>query len=97
MSLLELFCDVDDFMLSFEPYWKASRFCQNSILPWQSTHTSVMRILLTGREQERRRLQRAIEAGALSRDGAAEFPAGNVVPLFRERGVGGVDFVFALE
>src|ERR1700681_1932015 len=25
MSLLELFCDVDDFMLSFEPHWKASR------------------------------------------------------------------------
>ncbi len=23
MSLLELFCDVDDFMLSFEPQWKA--------------------------------------------------------------------------
>lgn len=23
MSLLELFCDVDDFMLSFEPHWKA--------------------------------------------------------------------------
>lgn len=25
MSLLELFCDVDDFMLSFEPQWKASQ------------------------------------------------------------------------
>src|SRR5262245_3194696 len=25
MSVLELFCDVDDFMLSFEPHWKASR------------------------------------------------------------------------
>ncbi len=25
MSLLELFCDVDDFMLSFEPHWKASQ------------------------------------------------------------------------
>jgi len=24
MSLLELFCDVDDFMLSFTPHWKAS-------------------------------------------------------------------------
>jgi hypothetical protein len=23
MSLLELFCDVDDFLLSFEPQWKA--------------------------------------------------------------------------
>lgn len=25
MSLLDLFCDVDDFLLSFEPHWKASR------------------------------------------------------------------------
>ena len=25
MSLLELFCDVDDFWLDFEPKWKASR------------------------------------------------------------------------
>jgi hypothetical protein len=25
MSLLELVCDVDDFMLSFEPHWKASQ------------------------------------------------------------------------
>ena len=25
MSLLELFCDVDDFWLDFEPQWKASR------------------------------------------------------------------------
>lgn len=25
MSLLELFCDVDDFMLRFEPHWKASQ------------------------------------------------------------------------
>ena len=25
MSLLELFCDVDDFMLSFEPQWKANQ------------------------------------------------------------------------
>ena len=25
MSLLELFCDVDDFLVSFEPHWKASR------------------------------------------------------------------------
>lgn len=25
MSLLELFCDVDDFMLSFEPHWKANQ------------------------------------------------------------------------
>ena len=25
MSLLELFCAVDDFLLSFEPHWKASR------------------------------------------------------------------------
>lgn len=25
MSLLELFCDVDDFMMSFEPQWKASQ------------------------------------------------------------------------
>jgi hypothetical protein len=25
MSLLELFCEVDDFLLSFEPYWKASQ------------------------------------------------------------------------
>ena len=25
MSLLELFCDVDDFMLDFEPHWKASQ------------------------------------------------------------------------
>ena len=25
MSLLELFCDVDDFMLSFTPQWKASQ------------------------------------------------------------------------
>src|SRR2546429_7498303 len=25
MSVLELFCDVDDFWLSFEPHWKASQ------------------------------------------------------------------------
>jgi hypothetical protein len=25
MSLLELFCDVDDFMLSFTPQWRASQ------------------------------------------------------------------------
>ncbi|GAC1385320.1 MAG: hypothetical protein NVSMB33_14300 [Ktedonobacteraceae bacterium] len=25
MSLLELFCDVDDFMLRFAPQWKASQ------------------------------------------------------------------------
>jgi hypothetical protein len=25
MSVLELFCDVDDFMLSFAPQWKASQ------------------------------------------------------------------------
>jgi hypothetical protein len=25
MSLLELFCAVDDFMMSFEPHWKASQ------------------------------------------------------------------------
>ena len=25
MSLLELFCDVDDFLLRFEPQWKASQ------------------------------------------------------------------------
>ena len=25
MSLLDLFCDVDDFLLSFEPLWKAAQ------------------------------------------------------------------------
>lgn len=45
--------------------------------------------LLKGKEQERRCLQREIEASALSRDGAADLPAENVVLLFRERGAGG--------
>jgi hypothetical protein len=30
MSVFELFCDVDDFMLSLEPQWKASQHtCSN--------------------------------------------------------------------
>ena len=45
-------------------------------------------IPLTGKEQERRRLQREIEAGALPYDGAEELPAANVSLLFRERGAG---------
>jgi hypothetical protein len=30
MSLLELFCAVDDFLLNFEPHWKASRLQEGS-------------------------------------------------------------------
>jgi hypothetical protein len=30
MSVLELFCDVDDFMLRFAPEWKPASFPQTS-------------------------------------------------------------------
>ncbi|WP_236601342.1 hypothetical protein [Ktedonobacter sp. SOSP1-52] len=46
-------------------------------------------IPLKGEEQEQRRPRRVMEARARSRDGAAELPAENIVPLFRGRGAGG--------
>ncbi|GHO63318.1 hypothetical protein KSC_022100 [Ktedonobacter sp. SOSP1-52] len=46
-------------------------------------------IPLKGEEQEQRRPRRVMEARARPRDGAAELPAENIVPLFRGRGAGG--------
>src|ERR1700694_4994526 len=48
MSLLELFCDVDDFMLDFEPHWKASRL-QTGQQRWRAGQlcpSEVMTILI---------------------------------------------------
>jgi hypothetical protein len=48
MSLLELFCDVDDFMLSFAPQWKASRLKarKQRERPGQLCPSEVMTILI---------------------------------------------------
>jgi hypothetical protein len=48
MSLLELFCDVDDFMLSFAPQWKASRLAagQQRERAGQLCPSEVMTILI---------------------------------------------------
>jgi hypothetical protein len=48
MSLLELFCDVDDFWLRFEPQWKASRLAagQRRTRAGQLCPSEVMTILI---------------------------------------------------
>src|SRR5438046_6009231 len=48
MSLLELFCDVDDFWLRFEPKWKASRLAagQQRERAGQLCPSEVMTILI---------------------------------------------------
>ena len=48
MSVLELFCDVDDFMLSFAPQWKASRLkaCKQRERAGQLCPSEVMTILI---------------------------------------------------
>ena len=48
MSLLELFCDVDDFLLSFEPQWKASQLQagKQRERPGQLCPSEVMTILI---------------------------------------------------
>ena len=48
MSLLELFCDVDDFMLSFTPQWKASQLkaCNQRERAGQLSPSEVMTILI---------------------------------------------------
>jgi len=48
MSLLELFCAVDDFLLSFEPHWKASRLREGlqRVRAGQLCPSEVMTILI---------------------------------------------------
>src|SRR5689334_25361288 len=48
MSLLELFCDVDDFWLGFEPQWKATQLkaCHQRERAGQLCPSEVMTILI---------------------------------------------------
>src|SRR5215831_19534323 len=48
VSVLELFCDVDDFMLSFEPQWRASQLkaCKQRERAGQLCPSEVMTILI---------------------------------------------------
>ena len=48
MSLLELFCDVDDFMLNFAPHWRASQLAagKQRVRTGQLYPSEVMTILI---------------------------------------------------
>lgn len=80
--------------LSQSPAYAQAIACQ--VLQWiypdldeEMVLAMARQIPLKREEQEQRRLRRVIEASALSRDGAEDLPAENVVLLFRERGAGG--------